>query len=339
MISDIGIVLIIFTIMLFVGVPLAFTMSASAIIGFALSSNLDNLTFSVRILSALDSFALLAIPLFLLAGEIMSETGITSRILNFANALLGHFTGGLGYGVTFTGVVMAGISGSANADAAAIGAIMVPAMTENGYGEGYAVSLVATAGVLGPIIPPSIMMIIYATCTGLPISALFAAGIIPGTIIAGGMCVYNYIYAKKVNVGLCSRAGTAIFELKTLCDNDCVDIIQPDACQAGGIGVVKRAADYAAFSGKQIAPHVFRSGISLSAHLHILSTCTNVLFCEHQQVANPLLTELLVDPIEYKDGYFTVPDSPGLGVFINDEIINKYPFLPGTEQRFKVESL
>ena len=150
-------------------------------------------------------------------------------------------------------------------------------------------------------------------------------------------------YAKITAASKTPIAGgensCSIFELKTLCDNDCVDIIQPDACQAGGIGVIKRAADYAAFSGKQIAPHVFRSGISHSAHLNILSTCPNALFCEHQQVANPLLTELLIEPIEFKDGYFTVPDLPGLGVFINDDIINKYPFLPGTEQRFKVESI
>lgn len=131
--------------------------------------------------------------------------------------------------------------------------------------------------------------------------------------------------------------GCSIFEFKALVDNDCVDIIQPDVCQAGGIGEVKRAAEYANLAGKQVAPHVFRSGISLAAHLHLLSTLPNQLFCEHQQVANPLLTELLVEPIKLENGYFTVPDLPGLGVFINEEIINKYPYLPGREQRFKVE--
>lgn len=195
-----AIVLIVFAVLLFLGVPLAFTMVGTSIVGFFLTSGLANVTFAVRILSTFDSFALLAIPLFMLAGVIMCEAGITQSILNFANAALGHFTGGLGYATTFTGVVMAGISGSANADSAAIGSVMVPAMTDNGYGEAYSVSLIATAGVLGPIIPPSIIMIIYAGCTGLSIAALFAAGILPGILIAGFMCVYNYVYAKRAHV-------------------------------------------------------------------------------------------------------------------------------------------
>lgn len=132
--------------------------------------------------------------------------------------------------------------------------------------------------------------------------------------------------------------GCSIYEFKALIDNDAVDIIQPDICQAGGIGEVKRIAEYANLHGKMVAPHVFRSGVSLAAHLHLLSTLPNQLFCEHQQIANPLLHELLIEPIKLENGYFVVPDLPGLGVFINDDIIKKYPYLPGKEQRFKIES-
>lgn len=198
--STTAIVLITFVVLLFMGVPLAFTMAGAAIVGFILSPNLAGATFAVRALSTFDSFALLAIPLFMIAGVLMCEAGITRKILNFANAALGHLTGGLGYATTFTGVIMAGISGSANADSAAIGSVMVPAMTENGYKEEYAVSLIATAGVLGPIIPPSIIMVVYAGCTGIPISALFSAGILPGALIALMMCGYNYFFAKKTKV-------------------------------------------------------------------------------------------------------------------------------------------
>lgn len=205
--STTTIVLIVFATLLFLGVPLSFTMAATAIVGFMCSTNLVNITFAVRILSTFESFALLAIPLYMLAGVIMCESGITQKILNFANAALGHFTGGLGYATIATGVVMAGISGSANADAAAIGSVMVPSMVNNGYKEPYAVSLVATAGVLGPIIPPSIIMIVYAGCTGLPISALFMSGVLPGILVAILMCTYNYVFARITKVPRLPKKG------------------------------------------------------------------------------------------------------------------------------------
>jgi L-alanine-DL-glutamate epimerase-like enolase superfamily enzyme len=133
--------------------------------------------------------------------------------------------------------------------------------------------------------------------------------------------------------------GCSIYEFKSLVDHDAVDIIQPDATHAGGIGEVKRIADYANLHGKPVAPHIFRSGASLAAHLHLLSAVPNALICEYQQIANPLLEELLVEPLKFENGELSVPNSPGLGIFITDEIINKYPYLPGKEQRFKIEAI
>ena len=132
--------------------------------------------------------------------------------------------------------------------------------------------------------------------------------------------------------------GCSIYEFKALVDNRCVDIIQPDVTHAGGIGTVVRAAEYAALSGISVAPHVFRSGASFNAHLNLLSAIPNAFICEFQQIANPLREELLNQPIKMIDGELVVPDEPGLGIHLDDSIIEKYPYIPGSEQRFKVES-
>jgi len=133
--------------------------------------------------------------------------------------------------------------------------------------------------------------------------------------------------------------GCSIFEFKSLVDHDAVDILQPDVTHAGGIGEVKRIADYADLHGKMIAPHVFRSAASFSAHIHLLSSIPNALICEYQQIANPLREALFIEPIQLENGYITVPDTPGLGICINEDIIGKYPYMPGREQRFKVERI
>jgi len=160
-----------------------------------------------RVFAATDSFALMAIPFFMLAGALMNRTGITARIVSFALSLVGHVRGGLGHATTVTGVIMAMISGSANADSAAIGAIMLPSLKKAGYNEGFAVALVASAGVLAPIIPPSILMIIYASSTGIPVVTLFAAGFVPGFMVAAGYMVYTYFYARKTNIAVTHWVG------------------------------------------------------------------------------------------------------------------------------------
>jgi D-galactarolactone cycloisomerase len=120
-------------------------------------------------------------------------------------------------------------------------------------------------------------------------------------------------------------------------DADALDILQPDVTHAGGISEVKRIAEYAALHGRPIAPHVFRTAVSLSAHLQLLSNLPNALICEYQQIANNLREELLIEPIEMIGGELVVPDLPGLGVQINDAILEKYPYVPGTIQRFRIE--
>lgn len=153
------------------------------------------------------------------------------------------------------------------------------------------------------------------------------------------LSVYSRVRAESGTTPIAGgENGCSIFEYKSLIDNGCVDIIQPDVTHAGGIGEVKKAAEYAALNGITVAPHVFRSGASFAAHLHLLSAIPNALICEYQQVTNPLREELLNQPLKMVNGEIIVPDEPGLGIHIDDEIIEKYAYIPGTEQRFKVES-
>lgn len=131
--------------------------------------------------------------------------------------------------------------------------------------------------------------------------------------------------------------GCSIYEFKALVDARAVDILQPDVTHAGGIAEVRRIAEYAALHGVPIAPHVFRTGASLAAHLHLLAAIPNALICEYQQIANGLREELLVEPLQFVGGDIVVPDLPGFGIHITDEIIARYPYQPGRIQRFRVE--
>lgn len=149
-------------------------------------------------------------------------------------------------------------------------------------------------------------------------------------------------YAKVTAASNVPVAGgenaCSIYEFKALIDADAVDIVQPDVTHAGGICEVKRIADYAALAGKSVAPHVFRSAASFAAHLHLLAAIPNALICEYQQIANGLRDDLFIEPLRMEGGDIVVPDLPGLGIEITDEIVAKYPYQPGRIQRFKVES-
>ncbi len=189
-----------FLVLLFIGVPIAYSLAIAATGVILMMPDLPNLVIAQKIFSSMDSFFLVAVPFFMLAGGIMNETGITKRLVRFSDSLVGHIKGGLGHTSVLTGMLMAGVSGSANADAAAIGTLMVPPLKKSGYEEGFAVSLVAAAGALGPIIPPSIMMIVYSGVTNISIAKLFMGGVLPGISLGIGYMVLNYFYAVKHNL-------------------------------------------------------------------------------------------------------------------------------------------
>jgi len=186
--------------LLVLGMPISFAMGVTAIIGFIL---LDKLAFISVIpqtmFAGLNSFPILAMPFFILAGEIMNRTGITERLLRMADVLVGWLRGGLGHVDVLASVIFAGITGSAVADESALGPILIPAMVESGYHKSYAAALVAAAAVIGPIIPPSIIMVIYGALMNVSIAGMFAAGIVPGLLIAAGLMIMNYFISRKRN--------------------------------------------------------------------------------------------------------------------------------------------
>jgi C4-dicarboxylate transporter DctM subunit len=186
---------------LLIGIPIAISL-AFASIGAILTLHTTPLSFVVQSLfSASDSFPLMAVPFFILAGDIMIHGGISKRLVDFANSVCGTTAGGLGIVTVFACMIFAAISGSGPATVAAIGGIMIPAMIEAGYDKRFAAALSSVAGSLGPIIPPSISFIIYGILANVSITELFIAGIIPGILLGISLMVLTYFVAKKYNYG------------------------------------------------------------------------------------------------------------------------------------------
>lgn len=194
------IAIIIFAVLLLLGAPIMLALGVPPVIWLLQGKAAMYITMGQKMYTAVDSFSLMAIPFFMLAGQIMERTGITEAIVDFANSVIGWVTGGLACTVELAGILMAGISGSSNADASALGAICLRALKKGGYEEGWAASIVVSAAGIGPIIPPSIIMIIYATQAGLDIGQLFTSGIIPGIMLGVGYMIVSVIYAKKKGI-------------------------------------------------------------------------------------------------------------------------------------------
>ena len=189
-----------FFILLILGVPIAFSMGLGSAIALFLSGAVDPVLVGHKLFTGVDSFSLMAIPFFMLSGELMEQGGLSKRLVDLSSALIGHITGGLGLVDILTSVIFAGISGSAAADTAAVGSMMIPGMKKKGYPGGLAAVIQACAGSLGPIIPPSMTMIIYCSLTNTSIAALFMAGVIPGLLIGLSLMVLTFFYAKKLGI-------------------------------------------------------------------------------------------------------------------------------------------
>ena len=193
------------------GVPVGFSMVLSAVVAIFTTGAVPLTIVPQKMAGALDSFTLLALPFFLLAGELMEAGGLTVRLVRFAGCLVGHLKGGLMHVSIVASMIFAGMSGSGVADASAIGSILVPAMKKKGYDPAYVAAVQAGAGAIGPIIPPSITMIVYASMTSLSVAAMFMGGIIPGILIGLGLMVYNHIYS--VRYGYEGEARASLREL------------------------------------------------------------------------------------------------------------------------------
>lgn len=184
-------------VLMFLGVPIAISLGLSTVLGIFLHETLPMEIVPQRIFVSLNSFPLMAIPFFILAGNIMGIGSMSKRLVNFASSLVGHFSGGLAMVAIVTSMFFAAISGSGAATTAAIGSILIPAMIAKGYKIEYAAANQAVAGALGIIIPPSIAMILYGVAAEVSIGDLFIAGIIPGLLITFSLLVSAIIIAKR----------------------------------------------------------------------------------------------------------------------------------------------
>lgn len=197
---------IIFLVLLLIGVPIAFSLGLSSLF-YLFTNNIPLTVISQKFYSGMDSFTLLCIPGFMLAGALMNGGGITRRILNFCNSFLGHFRGSLALVNIVASMVFAGISGTAIADVCSLGSMLIPAMVDDGYDDDFSVAVTAASSVVGPIIPPSVPMVIAGSCVSISVGKMFQAGIIPGILLGMALCIPTYIISVKRNYPRHDRAG------------------------------------------------------------------------------------------------------------------------------------
>lgn len=189
----------IFLICLLIGVPIAFSLGAASVGFLVVQGGIPLEVIAQRMFNGLDSFPFMAIPFFVLAGELMNSGGITKRLVSFSDTLVGHMKGGLAHVNIVTSMFFAGITGSAIADTSAIGSMLIPAMEKEGYDSDFSAAVTASSSVIGPIIPPSIPMVIFSLLSGTSVAALFLAGLVPGVLLGFGLMIVTYFIARKRN--------------------------------------------------------------------------------------------------------------------------------------------
>lgn len=188
---------VLIAILLLLSVPIAYALILAAVGVIVWNGGINLMIVPQQVLGAIDSFTLLAVPFFLLAGDLMTMGGMTDRLLRFTNAIMGRFRGGLAMSNVLSATLLAGISGSAVADTSALGKVLIPSMVKAGYGAPFAVALTAAANVVGPIIPPSIAFILIGVLANLSITRLFLAGILPGILYSVAMLIVAYAISRR----------------------------------------------------------------------------------------------------------------------------------------------
>jgi len=196
-------IIVIFLTLLIIGVPIGFTIGIAGLVGlFLMGAGVSMFSMApLQYFSGLDMFTLMAMPFFILAGEIMNKTGITHRLVKFANILVGHWRGGLAHANIIASIFFAGMTGAAVSDTAAIGTMLIPAMEEDGYDLDFSAAVTASSSIIGPTIPPSNMMVIYGSLMNVSIAGLFAAGFLPGLVLAGLLMIISAIISIRRGYG------------------------------------------------------------------------------------------------------------------------------------------
>jgi tripartite ATP-independent transporter DctM subunit len=276
---------------LLIGVPIAFCLGFTGLVGLWKSGVVTLQLVPQRMFTGLDLFPLLAIPLFILAGDLMDAGGITKRLVGFSNLLVGHLRGGLAHTTIVASMFLSGISGAGVADAAALGSILIPSMEKEGYDTDFAAAVVASASVNGPIIPPSITMVVYACTVGVSVGGMFIAGFVPGVLLGGGLMMVVYILSKRYAfIQRKNRAGLG--EISRGVREAILALMMPviilggilsgvfTATEAAGVAVfyafVVGVLVYRQLNWGQLARIMISSGVTTSIILFIIATA-NIL--------------------------------------------------------------
>lgn len=245
---------------LLLGVPVAVSLAAASLIYIWLAGSVPDVVVLHRMVNGVDSFPLLAVPFFVLAGSLMNSAGITERIFEFAKAGVGWLRGGLGHVNVGASVIFAGMSGAAVADAGGLGAIEIKAMREAGYDPGFSVGVTAASSTIGPIIPPSLPMVIYGVVASASIGQLFAAGFIPGLLMAVALMIMVAYYARVRNYP--RDAAFSILRLGTTFKGAFLSLLTPVIIVGGilgGIFTPTEAAIAACFYAMFLGAVVYRT--------------------------------------------------------------------------------
>jgi len=250
---------------LFLGMPIAFCLVASSL-GFVLGDGLSVRIIVEKFLSGPDSFTLLAVPFFILAANIMNTGGVTERIFDFANKMVGHIRGGLGHVNIFASVIFAGMSGAAVADAGGLGQIELKAMRKAGFDDDFSLAVTGASSTIGPVIPPSIPAVVFSVTAGVSVGRLFIAGIVPGLLMALALAVVVYVTAKKRNypagvslpakefIALTFRSLPALFSVVVLLGGIYSGVVTPTeaGALAAAYALLVSVFFYRAFSFKDL---------------------------------------------------------------------------------------
>jgi tripartite ATP-independent transporter DctM subunit len=232
---DVALILFgVFAFFLILRVPVAFALGLACIPVFFIDDRLTPQLLLGEMLKAYNSFLLLAIPFFMLAANLMNGAGITERLIVLSRAAVGHLPGGLGHVSVLVSMLFAGISGSSTAEAAGVGGVLIPAMKKQGYDTPFTVSLVACAAVMGVIIPPSILMVVWGGVISVSIGGLFLAGVVPGALMGLSLMLAVYIYAKRRNYPVYARS--TLREFGRACARALLPILTPAIIVGGIVG-------------------------------------------------------------------------------------------------------
>lgn len=283
-----ALLLLLFLVFLFMNIPIVFSIGLSALV-VLICAKIPLLIVIQRLFTGSDSFILTAVPFFVLAGALMSTGGITTRLVEFAQCLVGHITGGLSFVTIVASMIFGGVSGSATADTAAIGSIMIPAMEKKGYEKKFSCAVTAAAGTLGIIIPPSIPMILYGVIAGESIGRLFLGGFIPGVLVGLGMMVPAYFISKDRRYAKTARVS--LREFGSSLRQSIFALLMPVIIIGGIVGGVVTPTEagvlavlYAAAVGFWIhreltvshLPQIFRETVVMTASIMIIMAVASV---------------------------------------------------------------